>query len=249
MKAVAIAFLVFALLAAGGVFLWRNYFQVRWIRGKPLPVVVVPTQSAADWTPERMAKDPQGYLQWADQRAQEQIAQRQARLATMAQQRADIEARRQQFESNLADVQNIHDRMQRAYRAADDEDRWPLSMAGQTFSRERAKAVLDRTQKYLDERKSLAQSYDESVGRVDQVTALVKKDIDDLNTLRDHLAIDLEKVRLNNGMAELDQLHSTQAEVETTANSLAGLDHNANLTDLPPTPADHERIDIDSMLK
>jgi len=248
MKPALLLFLILAILVIGWLMRSRQLSHHLAGPGNTAPVGFT-NKPAADWTPEHIAKDPQGYLQWADQRAQDQIVQRQERLAALAQQRADIGARRQTLESNLSDVQNIHDRMERAYRSADDEDRWPLSMAGQSFSRERAKAVIDRTQLYLDERKSLAQNFDDAVARVDQMTVQIKKDIDDLNNLRDHLAIDLEKVRLNNGMAELDQLHSTQAEVETTANSLIGLDHNPAVPDLPTTQSDHERIDINAMLK
>jgi len=248
MKAVAIAILVFAIVAGGAVMV-RTRLQQRLVIQVNSTLRGSPAQSPADWTPEKIAKDPQGYLQWADQQAQDQITQRQARLTALAQQRADIQTRREELETHLTKAQNLHDRMQTAIRNADDEDHWPLSMAGRTFSREQAQAVIDRSQAYMDQRKSLAQGYDEAVGKVDQFAATIKKDIDDLNTLRDHLAIDLEKVRLANGLAELDQLHSTQAEVEATAKSLVGLDHNPSVPELPPAQGEHDKVDIDAMLK
>ena len=207
------------------------------------------TDTAVDnnWTPERIAKDGQGYLVWSDQQVQKQIAQRRSRLKTLADQRADINARRQQFQSNLDNVKNIHDRMQDAFDKALDEERWPIGVMGQTFDRQRAKAVIDRTQKYLDEHQSLGQDYDQANARLDQMEGVLNKDIDDLNNLHDRLQIDLEKARLNQGMAELAQLRQREAEMSSVNKTLSAMD-NANAPALPPASSS-EKVNVNEMLR
>jgi chromosome segregation ATPase len=233
----AIAILVITAVAIGAV---------AWHRAHSGSSQVTPP-TEAEWTPQRISKDPQGYLAHCDQQIKDQISTREDRIASLASRRVDIESRRQALESNLGDVRNIHDRMQRAMTQADDEDRWPLKMADREFTRDQARAVVDRTQKYLDDRQSLAKSYDDALGQVDQMSATMQKDLDDLKRLREKLALDMEKVQLNQGMAEMGQLHDTEAQIQSMSKTLAGMDSSAGA--LPPSSVAKDRVDINEMLK
>ena len=138
--------------------------------GKPPPHAAeqaepwpLPADSDAAWSPERIAADPDGYLQYADARISKQVTGREERLAQLEQRRAEIEKKSDGILQQVADAKNIHTRLSAAIQRAQDEDRWPLKFAGRTFTQEKALAVLEATASYQKEREPLAAAYREAL--------------------------------------------------------------------------------------
>lgn len=203
-----------------------------------------------EWSAEEIAADTQAYLAWSDRRIADQIAQRERRLRALAKRRGQIEQRQRQLSQNLADVRNVRERLRQAYRRAEDEDRWPVRMGGRTFERDRARAILEQTEQYLEDRKPLADAYAEAMGKMSSAEQALKRDVSQLNRLRERVALDLERVRLNQGMAELDQLRKNEAELEQMARTLASMsDVGAEATTLPADARGRETIDVEELLK
>ncbi len=218
--------------------------------GKSQSAQPQPTNAVAKtaWSAQEIAKDPQGYLRWSDQQVQSQIAQREAHLRTLNDRRTQIAARRDELAQNLSDVKNIHDRLERAYRQADDEDRWPFKMAGHTFDRDKAKQILDQTQKYITDRSPLVQTYADSMAKMDQLDATLNGDIEKLKTLREKLALDLDSVQVNQGLDELTKVRSKEAELATMGKALSDMGKDPTAAAMPP-PQTTGRVDVDAMLR
>jgi chromosome segregation ATPase len=197
------------------------------------------------WTPERIAADPDGYLQYAYARIRQQVAGREQRLAQLEQRRGEIDAKSADLLQRVADAQNIHARLATAIQRAEDEDRWPLKFAGHTFSREKATAVLAATAAYQKERAPLAAAYREALDKLAATQRALRADLAGLGQMREKLALDLERVRLNRGMAELAELRQTEAKLANFSATLAGL------TDDPLTaPASNvPDVDVNDLLK
>lgn len=204
-----------------------------------------PAEGDAAWTPERIAENPDGYLQYADARIREQVAGREQRLAQLDQRRADIDRKSADLLQRVADAQNIHSRLAAAILRAEDEDRWPIKFAGRTFSRDKASAVLAATASYQKEREPLAGAYRDALGKVEGAQRSMRADLAGLAQMREKLALDLERVRLNQGMAELAELRQTEARLANFSAALAGLTDDP-LAAPPPAAPDQ---DVNELLK
>ena len=202
------------------------------------------------WSAEDITKDPAGYMQWAERRISTQVADRQARLQQLSAHLADIKARQEKFLTQITDVENIHKRMASAVQRAEDEDRWPAVVAGRSFDQAKAKAVIEQSQKWLDERRGLAQAYEQAVTRLTQGQQTLEKDVEALYALKEKLALDLERVRLNQGMEELGQVRQREEEIAGFAKALTQMaDDSATINNLPPDDKTAAKVDIDSFIK
>lgn len=209
-----------------------------------------PAPAEKVWSAEEIAKDPSGYMQWAERRISTQVADRQTRLQQISARLLDVKARQEKFLTQITDVENIHKRMADAVQRADDEDRWPAVVAGRSFDQAKAKAVIEQSQKWLNERRGLAQAYDQAVTRLTQGQQTLDKDVEALYALKEKLALDLERVRLTQGMEELGQVRQREEEIAGFAKALTQMtDESASISNLPPEDKTAAKVDIDSFLK
>jgi hypothetical protein len=206
-----------------------------------------PAAEKADWTPQEIAADPEGYITWSQQQVDKQIAKRQGDRQLLADRRAKIEEKRQLLRDNIRDVQNIHDRLEQARQNAEDEDRWPIKIGVWTFDREKAKSVLSQTAQYIKERQPLDETYDQIFAKMNSMDATYGADIDKLRDLRVKLDADLENVRLNKGMAEVEKLRATQSQLASMASAAAASNNDPLKITAPKEPPG--KVNIDDMLK
>lgn len=199
----------------------------------------------ASWTTDEMAADPEGYLAWADAQLVQQTATRAARIESVVARRRELETRRDSFGTNLDDLKNIDKRLGDALRKAEEEDRLPVRMGGRAFERAKAKAILAEIARLLAERGPLLATYDDGIARLRTIENSLKGDVARLAALRDKLAVDLEQVRVSHGVAELEQLRSTESEIAHYAKILGSLAEESSGS-LPAAPPP---VDLDSLLE
>jgi hypothetical protein len=224
------------------------FYRASTVRTRPAaPALPAPAPDKKEWKPEEIAKDPQGYLAWSDRQIQSQITEREKRLQQLADRRKQIETRQTQMIVDYKSAQNIHDRMQRALQQAEDEDRWPVRMGGKTFERAKAQQVIDQTDRWLKERQPLFDAYAHAVNAMDDSATGLRNDIANLRELRDKLALDLEKIRLNQGIAELDKLNKSADQLAAMSASLGKMSDEQSPQ--LPSAGKNDRVDIDSLLR
>jgi DNA repair exonuclease SbcCD ATPase subunit len=216
-------------------------------QSSPAAATTQPSQNK-QWTSDEIAKDPQGYLVWSDAQIQNQIQQRNDRLKMLSERQSAIAARQKELKDNLDAVENVRNRLEQAYQRAQDEDRWPVQMAGRKFERAKAQQILDDTAKYLQDRKPLADDYDQAIQKMTDTGRRLQDDIDSLKRLHEQLALNLEQIRMRQGMEELDQLRKTESELAEFSKMLGSNDSMVDLASLKdPPPA--QTVDVDSLLK
>lgn len=200
-----------------------------------------------EWSAERIASDPQGYLVYSSQQVQQQIKAREKRLQQLSERRAELSQKRDELIGKMEEVANFRRRLESAYQRALDEDRWPVRMAGRTFDRERVKIILAETQQWLDDRKPLADAYSAAFRKIDETQQALRNDIRSLNQLGERIALDIERVKINQGNAELDQLRKNESQLASLSQTLTQMSEEQM-----SVPSDTQRtahIDIDALLK
>ncbi len=208
-----------------------------------------PISPPKNWTSEEIAKDPEGYLLAQDQQVERQIQERNERLQRLSGRRTQIQEKQGRLAENLKDIQNVHDRLEAACRRADDEDRWPARMGGRTFNREKTKAILESCRQYTQDRQPLAQDYDRTLEKLAQLESQMRKQIQDLTRLRERIAIDVERIRLNQGIAELGDLRQAETELASFSKMLGTMDENVLDTAAIAGKEEPPRVDVEALLK
>lgn len=216
---------------------------------KPAESSKAPAQTLKkEWTAEDIRDDPQGYLSWSDQQVAAQIAQNQRELDALANRRKELEGKRTMLAENIADVENLHRRLSQAYERAEDEDRWPIKiMNGRTFTREQAQGKLEQYKKYVDDRRPLDQTYDQLFAKMDDTAKSLRGNIARLTELREKIALDLEQVRLNKSIQDIDKLRTNEAQLAAMSKAVATLSDDTTRLVAPKEPPG--RVSIDELLK
>jgi DNA repair exonuclease SbcCD ATPase subunit len=215
-------------------------------RKAPAPDPAKPVDK--EWTVEEISKDPQGYMRWADGKIQTQLADRRERLKALTSRLADVRVRQKNLTDSIEEIENLHNRMKTAVQRADDEDRWPVKIGGQAFTIPQANAIIQQTRKYVDDRQSLTKAYLQAVARLEDGERMLRKDMEDLSALRDKLALDLERVRLNQGMEELQRLRNTESEIAGYSKALSQAADDSLIMATLPTSGDEQKVDVNSFL-
>jgi len=201
------------------------------------------------WTAEEVAGDPTSYMNWADSRIGRQIEDRQKRISSIAGKIKDVELRYQLMRDNLSDTSNIKSRMEMAIRRAEDEDRWPIQMAGRSFDKTEANKIIAQTTRYLEDRKPLASAYDQAIERLSGMHGVLSREIGELNRLREKMALDLEAVKLTQGLEDLDKLRKTEANIAGYAKALGSMADDSLIDAFPDTKDSNSKVDIDTFMK
>jgi hypothetical protein len=207
-----------------------------------------PTAPAArEWSPDEMAKDPEGYLKWADGQIQSQIRQRDELLGKLDERRKQIKARQVEVGAELKEFENFKERLATAVRRAEDEDRWPVVVGANKFDRAKAKSLLEDLGRQIEQRTPLAQDYDAAIAKMDARAVSLRGDVTALVQLREKIALDLERVKLNQGVAELEKLARTADEIAHFSKILGQIGDTAGKE--PEDPKQGGLKSLDSMLK
>ena len=214
-----------------------------------------PTQGATpigpdrEWSTDDIAADPEGYLKYAGSRIDAQVRDRRRRVESLQGRLNEVRQRQQALGDKVAADDNLGKRMQTAIRRADDEERWPVVVAGRNFDRSQAQAVVDEAARYADERRPLKKAYDDAVARLKAALAGLNKDVAELARLRERLELDTDRVRLSKGMKELEGLRQTATEIASFSKALSDQAADDPAIVLPSEPKSASKVDLEGMLK
>jgi hypothetical protein len=215
-------------------------------RGGTKPAPPAPA-GGREWTPDDMAKDPEGYLKWADGQIGGQIRQREQLLGKLEERRKQIKTRQVEVGAELKEFENFLERLRTAVRRAEDEDRWPVQVGQNKFDRAKARSLLEDVARQTEQRRPLAQDYEAAIAKMDTRAESLRSDVAALARLREKIALDLERVKLNQGVAELEKLARTADEIAHFSKILG------QLGDSGTPPAEEVKtgglVSLDSMLK
>src|SRR5687768_12303187 len=90
----------------------------------------------AEWTPQEIAADPQGYIKWSERKIDRQVAEHEAKLRALAAKKQQFQEKYSLLNQNIDEVENLARQAERAYKRADDNDSWPAVVGGRQFERD-----------------------------------------------------------------------------------------------------------------
>jgi hypothetical protein len=198
-----------------------------WRRIAPQPTKATPpVDTAQAWTPEQISKDPAGYLKFADAEIVRQRSEREARIEKIEASSKMIAERSEKLRQDIRDASNIQKRLQAAVLRADEDEAWPITFAGRKLDRAKAVAIADASQRFVTSRASLSSDYEQALLKIDAMEQSMRSDLVELSRLREKLALDMERVRLNQGISEVAELRKSVDALSGFATSLADTTDN-----------------------
>jgi hypothetical protein len=216
--------------------------------GAPKP----PSQHTDDkvWTSDEVAKDPTGYMKWADAKVAKQVEDRRQRIRVLNEKLQSVNAKQKSMQQNLSDAANIRSRLETAIRRADDEERYPIQMAGRKFTKAEAQAMIAQTLKYEEDRRSLSTAYDQAVNRLKGMLVVLNGEIGELNRLREKMELDLEAVKLTQSLEDLEKLRRTEADISGYAKALGTMADDSLVDTLPDDKGvDPSKVELEMFIK
>jgi len=208
----------------------------------------VPPESRS-WSPQEIAQEPEAYLAWADKRVAQQVAARQEFLVKLDKRQVEVRERQKGAGADLSELENFLQRLKTAVQRAEDEDRWPVKVGAKSYERQRAQELLAQLPKQIELRKPLALEYEKALDAMAKKATQVTGEIADLGRLREKLALDLERVRLNVGVGELEKLGATTGEIEHYARILGQIHEEAAKAEPVGGPNQGGLVPLETLLK
>lgn len=200
-----------------------------------------------EWTPQEIAADPTGYLRWQDKQIERQIAEHEAKIKSLDAKKRQFVDKQKMLDANIEDVDNLRLQLERAYKRADDNDRWPAVVGGREFDRAKLDKLIPQLKKYVEDRQPMQNSYAQFMGRIDATSAKLHNDIESMKTLREQLALDLQSIELNQATADTGKLQKAQEQVASMSQTLRTMSDDPTNATVPGEPPG--RVKIDELLR
>lgn len=185
-----------------------------------MPKSPEPAPHKEQWPPERIAKDPEGYCAFAGAQLASQLQSVDDRRRELVSKRESLKSQKESFDENIAEIANLFDRAKKAYGKAEDEDRWPVKFAGQSFSKEKLKSLLLTTTRYIDARKPLAQQYSSTLQKIEDQLRRLDSQVERMQQQQEKLALDLERIKISKQSDALGDLNQTAFDIAAITETL-----------------------------
>ena len=179
-----------------------------------------PAPQKDQWPPERIAKDPEGYCAFAGEQLDSQLRSLGDRRGELVAKRESLKSQKESFDENIAEITNLFGRARKAYGKAEDEDRWPVKFAGQSFSREKLKSLLVTTTRYIDARKPLAQQYGSTLQKIEDQLRRLNAQVERMRQQQEKLSLDLERIKISKQGDALGDLNQTAFDIAAITENL-----------------------------
>jgi hypothetical protein len=144
-----------------------------------------------------------------------------------------IRRNRDHLASTLPDIQNFDERLKAAIQRGDDENRWPIRIAGRSFERDQAMLASARLDDYLGRTQ---RSLDDSDRNMSDCVAEISKTTE----TRDELQTLVRRVEQNQNPHEIAEIQAFSSRIEAEENHKTRIDTN---------PAGFTTADLDTLLK
>ena len=232
---------VVVLLLAGGVvwYMVSDPFSTR---------VNNAAEQMTKWTPENIAKDPKGYLDFCQQQTEKALEGLKADEIRLAQSKGKLEQMRDEADKQIQAGEKVLKELVPAYSTAKESNSFPISFRNNNLNQEQARKQIGTLDRQVENQKTLKGKAEAGLRKLEAEAGK----IDDLRTkAKEQLAeIDYNRQLLNANKLSEDlktRLVNMQGAIAATVNAAASTDGTVSLSELTAeqgsAPADDKAID------
>lgn len=184
------------------------------------PPVESPEPPQADWSSDRIAKDPEGYCLYAASLLSTEVAAAELKLADALEKRTALVAKKDEFDRNLNDVSNLLKRCRRAYEKASEESQWPAKFSGRSFSEAELKKAIVSQARYVEARTRLKDQYATTLRNFDERVDRLQRNLEQLKDQEERLGLEYERIKIAKEDVDEKDLQGLASDIAGTVESL-----------------------------
>lgn len=156
--AIIVVVVVLAAVVLGGLYFFSDVFRTK---------ADAAWAELAKWTPENIAKDPVGYLNYCETELKKEQVKLQASEIAVSQTRGKFEAAVTDAKGVVATGKKSLDELKAAYTAADAAKSFPIKWTDRTLDQDQAKKQIIRLDREIKSKTATIDSYENSIKTLD----------------------------------------------------------------------------------
>jgi hypothetical protein len=188
--AVIVGLVVVVALVVGGLYAFTDVFRAK-MQGA--------WKNFAEWTPDNIAKDPQGYLTFCEEKTKAALQKLEGSRIGIAQAKDRYESKREDAKKILDTGTKALDGLKTAYRKAEEANSWPMKWEllkddVRTLDREQARKQIVAFDKQVRAKTTTIQGYNKTLtqleiqsGKVQEAKDKAKEQLDAIASSREEL--------------------------------------------------------------
>jgi hypothetical protein len=178
----------------------------------------------AHWTPENIAKDPEGYLTFCEQEANKTLQNLKASEISVAQNRASLESMQKEAEGKIGVGEKSLADLKTLYTDAEAKNTWPVTWMGTSRDKDFVKRQIVSIHRQVEGQKGLkmkvesgVKKLDAQVLRIQDARSQTQQQVAEIKTSRDLLKVQKITDDLTQKLASIKSV--LQATVSTASES------------------------------
>ncbi len=178
------------------------------------------TRQATKWTPENIAKDPDGYAQWALGQMDTHENTLKARQIELSQISSRLERQIADAEESISTDSARMDAIRSSYKDAAADGTFPISVGTATIEQDDAERLMVDARRRIDSNQRIASRIQPTLNRVQDDLEKTADALGNVDTKRDEIRQQLAELRLQETFEDYDQIDETMAAIADTVTSL-----------------------------
>lgn len=233
--------LVVALAVLAGLYFFSDVFRTK-AKGA--------WKEFAEWTPQNIAEDPVGYLDFAEERAKDTQVKLRASEISLGQRKGKLESMKEEAARKVAAGTKALDELRAAYKAAEAGGAWPVEWNGVKRDKDWTKQQIMKLHGevtgqsgLLDKLTAGLQALQTESRKVDAMKAQLEQQLQTIATNRELVKADEISKDVKDQLVSMKGiLESTVANVGTTGSSLVSLEELASQAAAQVDDAEFEKV-------
>lgn len=187
----------------------------------------------AEWTPENIAANPLGYLDFCEEQTKGALKKCESSKIAIAQKQAKLEQMETDTRDKLRIGGDAFKELKEAYSKAEADDKWPLAWSGKQLDKDAAKRQIVKLDGEIRGKTELAKKYKDAV-------AQLRTQLNKVEEAKDKAKEQLAKIDTNREMLKVQQitddlknnLVAMKGAIQTTIGDLGTETGSLSLDDL-----------------
>ena len=179
-----------------------------------------PKPKTEEWPPEKILKDPEGYCKFGIETLASQLQVLNDKKAKTVKSKQELLLSSDALSDNLAEISNLLERSKKCYLKAKNESRWPAKCAGQSYSEDALKTVISKASNYLEQRRSLAKTYNDAHRKIDTRIEKYDEMIEKNRQDYEKLSINLERIKISQKDDAIEDINQAAVDIAATSDTL-----------------------------
>jgi hypothetical protein len=194
--------------------------------------------AATTWTPENIAKDPTGYLNWCEAQTKKAIESLSANKISVAQSRAKLETMVSDAKRKIGVGEKAVEELKQLYTKAEESKSWPVTWNGAPHDREKVKLQTVTLHRQVENQKSILAKAEAGIAKLNAQDSKILEAQARANEQLANITANREMLKVNSLTSDLkEKLVSMQSVMQATIDAASDTSGTVSIDQLDDASA------------